>query len=320
MNSDDLDLFSRVAKTRSISRAATETGTNQSTVSRRIALLESRHGVRFFRRSGRGMELTEHGELLLGYALQVEQLLEEASLKIRNSSESGPGKICIAAQPTIAWIMFGGLAHAIKSRYPKIQVRFIEGLASQILSALHEGDIDIAVMYVPERHGMLQYDLLLQEGIDLITPVDYPLHGESIDVRTLGKVPLILPSTHHGLRLLVESLATRHGFTPSITLECDGSISILKRLVLANCGCTVLPAAAVIDEVAAGRLKRFQIESPRVAREVGIVWSQGLAKSEDLWHVSQIIRRCASDLVRNGEWPGAVLAPKHSDTQSPGVG
>ncbi|MGI4859316.1 MAG: LysR family transcriptional regulator, partial [Janthinobacterium lividum] len=40
MNSDDLDLFSRVAKTRSISRAATETGTNQSTVSRRIALLE----------------------------------------------------------------------------------------------------------------------------------------------------------------------------------------------------------------------------------------------------------------------------------------
>lgn len=310
MNSDDLDLFSRVARAGSISRAALETGTNQSTVSRRIAVLEAELGVRLFRRSGRGVALTERGELLLGYAITMERTLEEAGRTLRTSSELGPARLCIAAQPTVARIMFGALGHALNARYPKTQIRFVEGLASQILSSLRDGDVDIAVMYVPEQHGALQYDVLLTEGVCLVTPGDYPLQGEAIDVSALGSVPLILPSTHHGLRMLVERLAARHGFTPVIALECDGSISLTKRLVLANCGCTVLPSAAVVEEVAAGRLKRFRLESPPVTRDVGIVWPQNRATADGLWQVSQIIRQCAENLVRQGDWPDTVLATR----------
>lgn len=308
MNSDDLDIFLRVARAGSISRVAMETGTNQSTVSRRIATLEAEHGVRLFRRSGRGVALTERGEFLLGYANTIERTLEEASRELRNRSEQGPVRLCIAAQPTIARIMFGTLAHALKARYPAMQVRFVEGLASQILNALQEGEIDIAIMYVPEHPGALRYDRLLTEGICLITPGDYPLQGDVIDVKSLSKVPLILPSTHHGLRVLVESLATRHGFTPTIAFECDGSISILKRLVLAHCGCTVLPSAAVVEEVEAGRLKRFRLDNPPVMRDVGIVWAGNGSNTEGLWQVSQIVRQCAADLVAQGAWPDAELA------------
>ena len=78
VNSDDLELFARVARTGSISRAAMELGANQSTVSRRIGMLETELGVRLFRRSGRGVWLTEHGEQLLGYATALERTLHEA--------------------------------------------------------------------------------------------------------------------------------------------------------------------------------------------------------------------------------------------------
>lgn len=92
-------------------------------------------------------------------------------------------------------------------------------------------------------------DLLLHEAVRLVAPIDCPLPGDTIAVGDLGRIPLILPSTHHGLRLLVEELAERHKSRLQISLECDGSISLMKSLVMENTGCTALPLAAVMDEV-----------------------------------------------------------------------
>ena len=308
MNSDDLGLFAKVAGSGSISRAALELGADQSTVSRRIGLLEAELGVRLFHRSGRGVTLTERGRQLQGYAQSMAQTLAEAEKAMRNSAELGPARLCIAAQPTIARILFGSLGKALKQRFPLTQVCFVEGLASQILPRLGDGSVDLAILYLPEHRGALQFDLLLSEEIHLVTPADYPLQGRSIAVRDLGEIPLILPSTHHGLRVLVESLAARYGFSANIALECDGSISITKRLVLEGCGCTVLPSAAVIEEVAAGRLKSYRLVQPEIRRDVAIAWPKNHAAPDGMWNVTQIIRQLATALVQDGAWPDAVLA------------
>ncbi|MCP1118009.1 LysR family transcriptional regulator [Robbsia andropogonis] len=107
MNSDDLNLFARVACLNGISCAALETETSQSTVSRRIATLEASLGGRLFRRSGRGVALTKRDELVLGYAVAMAQSLEEAARVVRDRSETGPARICIGAQPTTARLMLG---------------------------------------------------------------------------------------------------------------------------------------------------------------------------------------------------------------------
>jgi DNA-binding transcriptional LysR family regulator len=307
MNSDDLALFAQVAKSGSISRAAMELGADQSTVSRRVGLLEAELGVRLFHRSGRGVTLTERGQQLLGFANTLNDTLIEAERAMRDSAEQGPAKLCIAAQPTIARILFGSLGHALKARYPLTQVHFVEGLAADILNRLSDGAVDIAILYLPEHPGALQFEPLLSEGVQLITPASYPLKGDAVAVRDLGDIPLILPSTHHGLRMMVESLANRYGFSVNIALECDGSISITKRLVLENCGCTVLPEAAVIEEVTAGRLKSFRLEDPEIRRTVAIVWPKNRVTADGLWAVTQIIRQRAADMVEQGTWPGATL-------------
>lgn len=307
MNSDDLELFARVAKAGSISRAAMDLGANQSTISRRIALLEAELGVRLFKRNGRGVWLTERGEQLLGYATTLERTLHEAHNAMRSGIELGPARLCIAAQPTIARIMFGRLGHTLKARYPNTQVRFVEGLASHILRWLSDGEVDLSIMYVPEHRGAMRSDLLLSERVCLVTPANFSLPEGPVDVSALGEVPLILPSTHHGLRVLVESLAARHGFTPNIALECDGSISITKRLVLENCGCTVLPSASVVEEVASGRLKCYPLQNPVIKRDVAIAWPQNRVIPDELWDVARMIRLLAAELVSDGGWPGTTM-------------
>jgi DNA-binding transcriptional LysR family regulator len=308
MNSDDLALFAQVAGSASISRAALALGADQSTVSRRIGLLEAELGVRLFHRSGRGVTLTERGTALLAYAEQTAQTLLEAQGAMRTSAGLGPARLCIAAQPTIASILFGRLGKALKERFPLAQVRFVEGLAAHILPRLDDGSIDVGILYLPAHPVALQSDVLLTEEIHLIAPPDYPLADGDVAVRDLGNIALILPSTHHGLRVLVDMLAARHGFATQIALECDGSIALTKRLVREHCGCTVLPSAAVIEEVAAGQLKSYRLVDPAIQREIALVWPKNRATPEGMFAVTQIIRQCTRALVEEGAWPDAVLA------------
>ncbi|MEM5446781.1 LysR family transcriptional regulator [Paraburkholderia guartelaensis] len=307
MNSDDLAIFLHVANVRSFSRAALDLGTNQSTVSRRITTLEVELGVRLFRRSGRGVGLTERGEQLLTYATTLEQTLEAARAAMRSGSGHGPASLTIAAQPTVARIMFGHLGRRLKADYPQTRIRFVEGLASQILSRLQDGEIDLAVMYVPAHPGATRYDALLAEAVCLVAPPSHGMPSTTVEVSSLGNFPLILPSTHHGLRVLVETLAQRHGFAPNVTLECDGSVSLTKQLVMEGCGFTVLPAASVLEETAARRLCCYPLTEPAVTRDVAIAWPQNRAMAEGVWNVARIIREIATRLSTDGSWPGTTL-------------
>lgn len=307
MNSDDLSLFSRIVKARSISRAAMEMGVDQSTISRRIGLLEAELGVRLLHRSGRGVVPTDRGTQLLDYAAAVTGILDEARLSMHEKAEHGPAQLNIAAQPTIAKMLFGQLGHTLQQRYPKTRLRFVEALASQILENLADGKLDIAVLYVPEQPGSLQFDVLLTEGVRLVTPSSYPLPGDTISFEELASVPLILPSTHHGLRLLVQSLAGRQDFSANIALECDGSIALITSLVMSQCGCALLPEAAVVDEVTAGRLKTYRVADSELRRRVGLVLGKNRVSPVGLWETVHLIKAQVAALVQSGAWPDAVL-------------
>jgi molybdenum-dependent DNA-binding transcriptional regulator ModE len=156
MNSDDLDFFALVADAGSISAAAMRAGCDPSTISRRITQLEQSLNARLFSRSGRGVKLTPQGEVLIDHARHVGAVIASARAALSTLSRQGPARVRIAAQPTIAKVLFGALFHAIRGRYPDTQIHFTEGLASQILAELQAGEIDIAILYKPAYPGSLE--------------------------------------------------------------------------------------------------------------------------------------------------------------------
>lgn len=314
MNSDDLALFASVVNAGSISRAAIDRGADQSTISRRIATLEAEMGGRLFHRSGRGVTPTDRGRELLRYANKVTETLQEATLAMRQSLEKGPARLRIGAQPTIARLLFGTLAKALRQEYPDTRLRFVEGLAYQLLAGLNEGEIDIALLYRPEHPGAIAYDPLLYERMWLITPPDSPFKASTCRVGQLGELPLIVPSTHHGIRVLLDSLAARHNFRPNIIFECDGSISLTKRLVMEGCGSTILPLAAVIEDVQAARLRAVPLVDPTVERCIALTLGKTSVEPHGLWHASQVIREKARELARSGHWTDATVEPSPMTT------
>ena len=92
MNSDDLACFARVVACGSFSRAAVELGSDQSTISRQMARLETEARTRLFHRSGRGVELTEPGRLLLAHAQRGAAALDDAQGSLQACAQDGPAE------------------------------------------------------------------------------------------------------------------------------------------------------------------------------------------------------------------------------------
>jgi LysR family nitrogen assimilation transcriptional regulator len=308
MNSDDLDFFRLVADAGSIAAAALQGGCDASTVSRRIGQLEQSAGARLFTRSGRGVTLTAEGELLIQYARQVGQLMRAAQSALSSTQQQGPARLRIAAQPTLAKVLFGDLFHAIRARYPATQIQFTEGLAHKILTELQAGSTDVALLYKPQHPGSLAYEPLLFERLYLLTPPDSTVTAGQLSEHGLAGIPLVLPSTHHGLRVLVQEMAARRGHTPLIALESDSSNAIAIDLVIKRCGCTVLPLAAAQAEIAAGRLRALPLEDEDAERCVALVLGKTHTSTADLWVVNELIRTRVTQLVRSQAWPGTRLA------------
>jgi len=88
MNFKHLHYFWAAAKAGGIVRAGEQLHISPQTLSGQIKLLEDRLGCALFRKSGRGLELTEEGRLALGYADQIFALGAELEARIGKGARS----------------------------------------------------------------------------------------------------------------------------------------------------------------------------------------------------------------------------------------
>ena len=98
-------IFYTVAKTQNISKAAKELYISQPAISKSIQKLEESLGCELFRRSSRGVLLTEEGELLFTHVSSAFETLTLGEDKLKNSLELGVGHLKIGVSSTLCKYM-----------------------------------------------------------------------------------------------------------------------------------------------------------------------------------------------------------------------
>ena len=108
MNLQHLRYFLAVARNGGFTQAAREMHVTQPTVSSGVADLERSLGVQLFNRDSRHVALTTEGRLLLSYAVQIEDLLEEAGERLeRRDLEPGEGFQFGAIDAAVIYLLIG---------------------------------------------------------------------------------------------------------------------------------------------------------------------------------------------------------------------
>jgi DNA-binding transcriptional LysR family regulator len=121
----DLVVLARVIERGSFAKAAGDFGVPPSTLSRRVAALEKKFGVRVLERTTRSLRPTEIGELLAERGLRVRRELEDAERTVADHQRAPKGLLRLSCPTPVADHFIGPAVAEYMSRYPDMRVELV---------------------------------------------------------------------------------------------------------------------------------------------------------------------------------------------------
>lgn len=233
MESGDLRIFCAVAEEGTITRAAQRLQYVPSNVTGRIRQLEEGLQTSLFIRSNRGMEMTPAGKILLGYAHEILNLLDEAEKSVQ-AEDKPRGQLRIGAiESTAAAYLPERLANYY-ARHPEVSLSLNTGNSSVLMQQVVNRELDGAFVYGPVTHPLLKQIPSYQEELVLLTKA-----GGDSPQEQLHK-PMLILSTGCTHRSRVERLLAEAGVQHPRIME-FGSLEAVIGGVASGLGVALLP-------------------------------------------------------------------------------
>ena len=165
-----MSVLAAVIEAGSFSRAGEVLGLSASGVSRSVARLEERLGVRLLNRTTRTLHLTGEGARLYERAMPHLEGIEEAASDVAGSSVTVRGNLRVSLNPVFA-------RHVLAPRLSELSERF-QGLELTVLQHSDAGDlvaegIDVAVRFGPQPPSTMSSRLLLETRVLTVASPSY---------------------------------------------------------------------------------------------------------------------------------------------------
>lgn len=130
----------------SIRAAARELHLTQAALTKSLRLLEEDTGVALLIRKSRGVVPTEAGHRLHARAQLVMRQLALAQDELQQAQGDQEGTVRVALTPYLMLTVLGEAFLWFRKRYPRIELRLIEGLVARVLPGLRDGTVDFAIV------------------------------------------------------------------------------------------------------------------------------------------------------------------------------
>lgn len=132
-------------------RAGEALGLTPSGVSRAVARLEARIGVRLFDRTPRAARLTEEGQGFYNSVMPLLGGIEEAAAAAAGAAAAVSGKLRVSVDPWFSRMVLAPRLHAFLDRHPALSLELV---VSNHREAMMTG-IDVAIRFGPPDGAML---------------------------------------------------------------------------------------------------------------------------------------------------------------------
>jgi DNA-binding transcriptional LysR family regulator len=247
MGLDDAQIFTRVVELHSFTQAANSLGMQKSTVSRRIALLEERLGVRLLNRTTRKLRLTEVGQAYYERCRQIMLDFAEAEQAVMQLQLAPSGLLRITAPIEFGQMFLGQAVGAFMREYPQITAE-VE-ITSRSVDPVEEG-VDIAIMVGQPQDSTLIARKLYESTRSFYASPEYiAAHGHPRTTADLtGHRAVLLPMDNPRYWPITgEQRACIR------SLSCN-NITFAREAVLEGAGIAGLPSMICREAVESGRL------------------------------------------------------------------
>jgi DNA-binding transcriptional LysR family regulator len=256
-----------VAKERSFTRAASRLNISQSAVSEQVNLLEQAIGFTLFRRTPRGVEVTERGRTFLYEAERVVGDVLSLTDTARRLKGAPSETLILGMGSGMAQIFMPRLFANLPELLPGVRLEILTAPTKSIFNDLHEERIDAGVAIESDADRVpagLVFSRLAEVEMALIAHPGHRLarSRRPIDVGRLAAEPIVMSELTVGYGQVVLSLFGDLGIRPSIFAVAD-NIDTMKAIVQSSRCVAIVPRGCAQNEIALGVLKMLRIAPAR---------------------------------------------------------
>ena len=242
-------VFREVGHGGSMASAARALGWTQPAVSKHVRRLERDLGLPLTVRVGRGLALTDAGQLLLGHADSLATGLAAAGDAMTELAGMRSGHVRLAAFPSASATIVADAVTTLAAAHPNLDVRLTQAEPPEALLLLTRGEVDIAVVFdyadQPDRvvHPGTASVALMHDDLRIVIPVGHPLGDRpALSLPDLATERWIAGCPNCSQHLLRS--AARAGFIPDIRHSTDDYV-VVQALVAAGVAVAILPSLAL---------------------------------------------------------------------------
>lgn len=234
-----------------------------------IKQLETELHTQLFERIGKQVKLTQAGERLLPYALEVLNSIRKAE-SIVQEPEQISGKLRIGTCESYVSSILPPVIMEFSEICPHVEISTHTALVLDLFNMLRQNDIDILYfldekIYFPEWIKVSEQP----EKSFFVASAASPLAKmKQISIERLLQEPLFLTEKGISYRYAMEQFLAAKGYELHPFWEV-GNTDVITRLLLKNKGISFLPEYVVREYVDNGQLVVLDTECPEI-----VMWSQ----------------------------------------------
>lgn len=267
-----LRTFEAVARLGGVGRAAQALHLAQPTVSTQLRELARAVDATLLVPAGRGLRLTDDGELLLHTAremLAAWRRYEEHAAQARGLLR---GRLRVAAVTTAEYFV-PELIGAFAQAHPGLAVELVVENRDAVVRRLAEGADELAVMMLPPAELPLERWPFLENPLVVVAPAAHPLarRRTALPFAALLDEPLLAREAGSGTRLALQQFLAAQGLAWPERMAL-GSNEAIKHAVAAGLGLAVLSRHALGREPARDGLVELPVRGFPLRRMWHLVW------------------------------------------------
>ena len=268
-----LRYFVAAARLGNFRRAAEAVCISQPSLSLQIANLEREVGVALFVRVGRGVQLTDAGQVLCDHAERLLDAEAGARAAVRAVAGLEAGHLAIWTLPTPGQTLLPPLLADFRAAHPGVALTVHEAVPARAIGeAVAGGRADIGFVHLPCAVAGLTVRPLFTEELALVVPHNHPLAAPNAAPPALADlaaedwvwVPEGTTSEHP-----IYAACLSAGFAPRIACV-SGSAQGMQGFVAAGLGIALLPRLALSHPPPGVAV--VELAPPRPTRTLAVIW------------------------------------------------
>ncbi|MGE4111446.1 MAG: LysR substrate-binding domain-containing protein [Burkholderiales bacterium] len=297
-----IDLLVRLGTVR---KAAQAMNLTQPAASLMVRDLETAFGVPLFERSPKGMVATAHGSAILDRARTMVGELRLAADQTGEAAGDATQMLCVGALPRVMLDLMPRVVRRAHEEWPELRLRFVEGVASQLLPALRTGEVDCIVARLTHEvvassgSDEFHQQKLYAEGMSFVCGLNHPCaRKRRMDIGDLVDADWVLPPPETEARQVFTNTFLRAGFAPPAprieSLSVVSSMSLVQQAPYL----TVAPAAIAGEWQKLGQLRVLPVTVDMSLSPIAFLCRRSNLTSAAVQRFGKLVGDCATVLRR----------------------